>query len=211
MHCCAAGVDKLPEPPNMARRIEEPARVFGMLLALAAFPIATLWLDLDSSAQKSVAHVAISFVVLMVAFRVLGKRELGRLSPFELVTLMLIPEILSTALQGEAPLVPSLAGLSTILFLVLFSSVLKQRLEPAQRAMEASPTLLVCDGQLLQKSMNSERIAPDELFSEMRKQGLQELREVRFAVLESSGNITFVPVERDGRARSTEGNEVGLA
>lgn len=119
----------------------------------------------------------------MLAFRLLGKRELGRLSPFELVTLMIIPEVLSNAVQGEQSLLQSLAGLCTIFGLVLLSSIVSHRFEAAQHVMEASPTLLVLDGRLLEDNLNHERIAPDELFAEMRKQGLDALASVRVAVL----------------------------
>lgn len=192
----------------MRRQVVSPLRVFSLLAALAALPAITLATELDDVARTSVLHVCVSFLVLLAAFRLLGKRELGRLSPFELVTLMLIPEILSNTLQGEGALLSGLAGLCAILFLVLLSSVLAQRFESAQHVMESQPTLLVADGRLIAENMNRERIAPDELYSEMRKQGLDQLAAVRFAVLESSGNITFVPIERDGRARSIEDNDV---
>jgi uncharacterized membrane protein YcaP (DUF421 family) len=188
----------------MPRNIVEPTRMLLLLVGLAILPSWAVVTDPDNTARASVLHVAIGFLVLLAAFRLLGKRELGRLSPFELVTLMLIPEILSNAMQGEAELLPSLAGLCAILFLVLLSSVLSQRFEGVQKVLEADPTLLVADGKLITYNMNKERIAPDELMSEMRKQGLHRLEAVRFAVLESSGNITLVPFERDGLARSSE-------
>jgi len=178
----------------MARRIAQPFKLLALLAALGGYPLALILLGDDDVARRSVAHVAVSFVVLMLAFRLLGKRELGRLSPFELVTLMLIPEILSNSVQGQGSMLTGLAGLAAILFLVLLSSALSQRFEVVQKVMEASPTLLVADGRLLETNMNRERIAPDELHSEMRKQGILSLSQVRFAVLEAGGNITFVPL-----------------
>jgi uncharacterized membrane protein YcaP (DUF421 family) len=180
----------------MRRRIVQPARHLGLLAGLVVLPVAVFVAQADADARNSVLHVLVSFVVLMLAFRLLGKRELSRLSPFELVTLMLIPEILSSTLQGEGSLLQALAGLCTILALVLVTSLLSQRFPAFQHVVEASPTLLVADGALLEKSMNAERIAPDELFSEMRKQGIGDLHDVRFAVLETGGNITFVPRHR---------------
>lgn len=178
----------------MARRIAQPFKLLALLAALGGYPLALILLGDDDVARRSVAHVAVSFAVLMLAFRLLGKRELGRLSPFELVTLMLIPEILSNSVQGQGSMLTGLAGLAAILFLVLLSSALSQRFEVVQKVMEASPTLLVADGRLLETNMNRERIAPDELHSEMRKQGILSLSQVRFAVLEGGGNITFVPL-----------------
>jgi uncharacterized membrane protein YcaP (DUF421 family) len=182
----------LPEPPELRRRVATPGRVAALVLTFAALPVCVLAGAFSNEARGSVVHVAICFAVLMLAFRLMGKRELGRLSPFELVTLMLIPEILSNSVQGQGSLVSALAGLSTILLLVFGTSLLAQRFVSVQRAVESEPTLLVVDGELLEKNMNRERIAPDELFSEMRKQSIEGLAQIRFAVLESSGNITFV-------------------
>jgi uncharacterized membrane protein YcaP (DUF421 family) len=182
----------LPEPPELRRRVVSPGRAAGLVLAFALLPASVLAGVADAEAKSSVLHVAISFVVLLAAFRLMGKRELGRLSPFELVTLMLIPEILSNSLQGHGSLLPSLTGLSTILLLVFATSLLAQRFRGVQRVVEAEPTLLVADGKMLEENMNRERIAPDELFSEMRKQSIARLAQIRFAVLEASGNITFI-------------------
>jgi uncharacterized membrane protein YcaP (DUF421 family) len=198
----------LVDVPPMKRRVVTPWRLTLLLLALAVLPTLVVATRADDAALKSVAHIAISFVALMLAFRIIGKRELSRLSPFELVTLMLIPEILSNSLQGQGSLLASLAGLCTVLFLVVAFSVLSQRFEPIQKLLEAAPTVLVVDGRLLEQNMNRERIAPDELMSEMRKQGLDQLQSVRFAVLESGGNITFVPRDQSRGTPSAEDDGV---
>jgi uncharacterized membrane protein YcaP (DUF421 family) len=174
----------------------QPLRQWGLLLALALPALAALALP-DEQARLSVLHVGLSFCVLLLAFRLLGKRELSRLSPFELVTLMLIPEILSNFVQGQRALLQGIAGLCTVLGLVLFVSLLSQRFATVQRVLEAGPTVLVLDGKMLERAMNWERIAPAELLSEMRKQGLSKLEQVHLAVLESSGNITFIERENE--------------
>src|SRR5678816_2095509 len=117
--------DKVFPAPNLKRRIGAPKHVATVLVLTAALPIAAATGLIEAKgALTSAAHVLAVFVVLMAAFRLLGKRELGRLSPFELVTLMLIPEVLSNTLQGEGSLVSGLTGLSTLLLLVVLSSAL---------------------------------------------------------------------------------------
>lgn len=183
----------LPRPPPLRRRVARPLLLLALIAALAALPTLAAVGVFDRNTQSSVLHVVITFAALLLAFRLIGKRELGRLSPFELVTLMLIPEILSNTVQGQGALVTALAGLSTILLLVLLISVVAQRFERVQKVLESEPTLLVAEGRMLENNMNRERISPEELFGEMRKQGLTQLSEVRWAVLEPSGNVTFVP------------------
>jgi uncharacterized membrane protein YcaP (DUF421 family) len=187
--------------PEMKRRIGAPKHVAIVLILTAALPIAAASGLIEvKDAPTTAIHVLTVFVVLMLAFRLLGKRELGRLSPFELVTLMLIPEVLSNTLQGEGSLLNGLVGLSTLLLLVVATSALAHRFRIFERAVEAEPTILVAHGRIIEKALNVERIVPDELLSEMRKQGLARLDDVQWAVLESSGNITFVPRDRGGPA-----------
>jgi uncharacterized membrane protein YcaP (DUF421 family) len=168
---------------------------FGLTLALPVLALTGVLGQGGGEAPPATTtlRVALIFGTLLLAFRVLGKRELSRLSPFELVTLMLVPEVLSSAIQGEGSLLNGFVALSTLLALVLLTSVLAHRFAPVERVVEAQPTVLVAHGRLVEDALNAERILPDELFSEMHKQGLRSLDQVAWAVLENSGNITFVP------------------
>ncbi|RYZ06140.1 MAG: DUF421 domain-containing protein [Myxococcales bacterium] len=185
-------MDVLPQPPKLKRRFERPGRVLVLVGALALLPTVAVAGGLAPEARGSVLHVLLTFGVLTLAFRVIGKRELSRLSPYELVMLMLIPEILSNSVQGQGSLLTAFSGLCTILLLVVGTSLLSQRFPRVKDVLEAPPTVLVLNGKLVEQAMNSERITPDELYSEMRKQSISGLEELRFAVLESGGNITFV-------------------
>jgi len=203
--------DRPPQPPPIRRRIGSPGRLALALAVTLSLPICAvsgvLGGDSEVPAAVPALRVALVFAALLLAFRVIGKRELGRLSPFELVTLMLIPEVLSSTIQGEGSLVNGLVGLSTLLALVLITSVLAYRFKPVERVIEAQPTVLVAHGKILHRALHSERIVPDELFSEMHKQGLSQLDQVAWAVLENSGNITFIP-ERESQAAAEEGRGV---
>jgi uncharacterized membrane protein YcaP (DUF421 family) len=185
-------MSRLPPDPKMRRRWVNPAQLLAALVALCVIPAVALAGSLGREARSSVIHVAATYALLILGFRLLGKRELSQLSPFDLVTLMLIPEIMSNIVQGEGSLLTGVAGLSAILLLVLATSALSQRFPAVQRVLDASPTLLVADGKLLEANMNRERISPEDLIGEMHKQGIARLEQVRFAILESGGNISFV-------------------
>jgi uncharacterized membrane protein YcaP (DUF421 family) len=175
----------------MQRRFMAP-RTFVVLALLATGPLVAVMGLVSPQASATTLRVALAFAVLLAVFRVMGKRELGRLSPFEFVTLMLVPEIVSEVVQGNGDLSASFIGLSTLFLLVLLTSLLSHRFQTVQRLMESSPTLLVANGQLVELNMNRERIAPDELIAEMHKQGIARLADVQWAVLESGGNISCV-------------------
>ncbi|WP_437720708.1 DUF421 domain-containing protein [Sorangium sp. So ce861] len=143
--------------------------------------------------METVARVAFVYVFLAVAFRVLGKRELSSLSPFELVTLMLIPEIVSQALVREASLANALAGVSTLLVLVFLTSILTHLSPRASKVIDGTPTVLVANGRILEDACNRQRIQPEEIVSEMHKSGLAHLSQVRWAILEADGDLTIIP------------------
>jgi uncharacterized membrane protein YcaP (DUF421 family) len=195
------------EPPQMRRRLVQPLRQLGVLFLLTALPVACLLGTLEEQARRSTLQVIATYFVLLLAFRLLGKRELSRLSPFELVTLMLVPEILSNAVQGQATLLQGLAGLCSLFALVLATSLLSQNVPKVQDLLESAPAVLVVNGRLQEQTMNRERIAPSELLSEMHKQGLVELTQVRFAILEGSGNITFVPTKAQAQPHPSDDAE----
>lgn len=175
----------------MRRRVNAP-QTLAVLLGLCLVPAVAAFVDWSGAAGQTALHVTLAFITLLVLFRVMGKRELSRLSPFELVTLMLVPEIVSQFVQGEGNLSASFVGLCTLFALVLITSLLSHRFTPVQQLMESSPTLLVAGGRLLEANMNRERIAPAELIAEMHKQGIADLQQVSWAILEGSGDITFV-------------------
>jgi uncharacterized membrane protein YcaP (DUF421 family) len=143
--------------------------------------------------MEIVIRVALIYIFLVVALRLMGKREFSQLSPTELVTLLIIPEILTEALSmGETSLTAALIGVTTLLSLVFLTSILAYRLPRLGRLTEGEPILLVQNGFLIPSAMHRERVSPEEILSEMRKAGLERMEQVKWGVLEPDGKISFV-------------------
>jgi uncharacterized membrane protein YcaP (DUF421 family) len=152
--------------------------------------------------MEIVLRIGLIYLFLLVALRLMGKREFGQLSPFELLTLLLIPEILSETLDlGEAALTSALIGVSTLLSLVFLTSVLAYRFPRFGSLTEGEPVVLVQHGFLVPSAMHRERISPQEIRSEMHKAGLERTDQVKWGVLEPDGTISFVPWESTGITR----------
>jgi uncharacterized membrane protein YcaP (DUF421 family) len=190
-------MDALPSPPRIQRRVRvTPEQLIG--LGLLASTIVAGTVREPERVIEVIPRIAAIYLFLMVAFRLLGKRELSVMSPLELITLMIIPEIASGTLSGEGPLLQALAGISALLMMVFFVSALAARFQSIERLTESQPRVLVENGRLCEDALSKERITTDELFAEMHKHGISELSQLSWAVLESSGDIAFVP--RGGRA-----------
>ncbi|MFN2431572.1 MAG: DUF421 domain-containing protein [Gemmatimonadota bacterium] len=158
--------------------------------------------------METVLRVAFVYVLLVVALRILGKREFAQLSPFELVTLLIIPEIVSQSLLREDhSLTNAVVGVSTLLSLVFATSLVSYLSKPVEKVLAGEPAVLVRHGFLVPRSMAVERVPPQEILSEMHKVGLETLAELKWGILETDGTITFVPWERPQpvKARSRKG------
>jgi uncharacterized membrane protein YcaP (DUF421 family) len=149
--------------------------------------------------MDTVLRVAVIYLIVFAGLRVMGKREFGQLSPLELVTLLMIPEIVSQALTGEDYSVTNAAiGVATLLVLVFGTSLLMHRFKKAEDIVAGEPAILVRHGKMLEDAMNVARVTAEEVFGEMHKAGLLRLDQVDWAILEPDGRIAIVPVRKPG-------------
>lgn len=146
--------------------------------------------------MEIVVRVVIIYAVVIAGLRVVGKREFGQLSPAELVTLLIIPEMVSEALtRGDHSLTTAIIGTTTLLSLVFVMSVVMHKYRRVEATISSTPTLLVHEGRFLVDNMNRERISPDEIFAEMHKVGLHALSQVRWVILETDGRLAVIAHE----------------
>lgn len=151
--------------------------------------------------MDSVIRVAFIYAFLWACFRVLGKRELSKMTPFEFVTLLLIPQAFSRALpRDDYSMTNAVVASATLLSLVVLTSAASHRSRRAARVLAASPTVLVRDGAFLDTHLNRERISPDQIFTAMHKVGIDRLASVRWAILEPDGQIAIIPNASDAQA-----------
>lgn len=148
--------------------------------------------------METVIRVLIIYGVILVGLRLLGKREFGELSPLELITLLLIPDLISQGVvASDYSMTNGLIAVTTLFSLVFVTSLLSHRFKRVERLIDGEPTLLVARGKLLTNAMNRERISTDEIYSEMHRTGLERLAQVRWALLETNGRISIVPEDEE--------------
>lgn len=147
--------------------------------------------------METVWRVAFVYLAMWGCFRVIGKRELTRMTPFELVTLLFIPQLFSRALtRQDYSLTNALIGATTLLVLVFATSTLSHRFSGFRAVLQAHPSILVSHGRLVPDALDRERIAVEDIFSAMHKSGIADLASVEWAILEGDGRIAVVG--RDG-------------
>jgi uncharacterized membrane protein YcaP (DUF421 family) len=141
-----------------------------------------------------VVRSVVIFVVVFVLTRVVGRRELSSMEPFDVILLVVIGDLVQQGItQSDDSVTGTLIVLSTIALLTVAISYVNFRFRRLRPLLEGLPIVLVDDGRVIDAHLARERITIDDLLSRARLQGLGSLDEVRWAVLESSGQISFVP------------------
>lgn len=133
------------------------------------------------------------YLLLIFSVRLMGKRQLGEMEPMEFVVSMLIANLAAVPMQETG--IPLLAGAIPILLVLameLFLSVCIFRSVPLRRLLCGKPVILIENGRLLQENMRKTRINPDELTEYLRLQGVVELSQVQYAILETGGALSIL-------------------
>jgi uncharacterized membrane protein YcaP (DUF421 family) len=133
------------------------------------------------------------FVLILLITRAVGRRELSSMEPFDLILLVVIGDLVQ---QGVTQSDYSLTGATTVLVtmavLVVATAWLSYRFARLRPVLEGEPTLLISDGELITRNLRRERMTVDEIRAEARQQSIGSLHDIRYAVLETNGKISFI-------------------
>jgi len=140
-----------------------------------------------------VLRAAVLYVVMVGLMRIVGRRELSSLSPSDLVLLIVLGDAIQQGLtQDDYSVTGAVVAVSTLAVLQVASSYVAYKWPRARTVIEGDPIVLVQDGKLIERNMARQRLGPDDLAEEARTNGIGSLDDVKWAVLEPSGSISFI-------------------
>jgi uncharacterized membrane protein YcaP (DUF421 family) len=151
--------------------------------------------EMGTEAWAIAARSALVYVAVFVGLRLAGKRELGQMTVFDLVVVLLIANAVQNAMVG--PDFSVQGGILAAFVLIALNRVVAQlRLRGALwgRLIEGTPSVLVEDGELIEPHLRREGIERSELEMVVREHGVDSLADVKLAVLETDGSISIVPM-----------------
>ena len=144
-----------------------------------------------------VLRTAFAFVFIYLLTRLIGRRELGKMQAFDLILFVVIGDLIQ---QGITQSDYSVTGLtlvvSTIALLTVFTSWVAFRFPRARPLLEGEPVVIVEDGSVIEGNLRRTRLTLDDVEEEARLQQIASLEEVRWAVFENGGSISFIPRSR---------------
>jgi uncharacterized membrane protein YcaP (DUF421 family) len=143
-----------------------------------------------------ILRAAIVFFLILLLTRVIGRRELSSMEPFDLILLVVIGDLIQQGVtQQDNSITGAALAITTIALLTVAMAFLSAKSRPFRRIVEGAPIVLVSDGQIVERNLRRERLTVHELAAEARLQQVASLDDVRYAVLETSGKISVIPKE----------------
>src|SRR5437899_8321689 len=166
-------------------RFCHPEHVFGMT---------TPWWEI-------ILRTAVVYVVVLVLLRAAGKRELGQMSPVDLVVILVIANAVQNAMTGgDNSLIGGIVAATTLVAMNLVFARIGHRIPLIQHLFEGEPTLLLKDGKVIEKAVRDEHVDLGEIKMAAGGHGIDDFAEISAAYLERDGSISIIP--KGARRRS---------
>ncbi len=145
--------------------------------------------------MESVLRGAAIYVFILLIVRLSGRRTLAQMTPFDLVLILIVAETTQQALLGDDfSIINAIILILTLFTLDIGLSYVKRFSPAVDKWLDGSPTLLVADGKPVAEALQRSRIGMDDVMEAARKvHGLERLDQIKYAVLETAGDISIIP------------------
>lgn len=136
------------------------------------------------------------YITILVVLRVMGKREVGELGVIDVVVFIIMAEVGAIAIEDtEKNLFHAILPILLLLIIQYTSSVISLKSKKFRDIVDGDPSVIIRDGKILEDEMRRQRYNLDDLFQQLREQQIGSIREVTFAFLEPSGNLSVFTEE----------------
>ncbi len=136
----------------------------------------------------------VSYIVLIILIRILGKRSTSKLNSFDWIVTVSIGSIFaSTVLLKDISLFEGCFSIFFLLALQYITTKLIQRYKRARKVVKASPSLLLFKGEFIENNLKRERVLEEEIYAEIRQKGLKSISQIYAIVLETNSKISVIP------------------
>ncbi len=152
-----------------------------------------------------VLRASVMFAAMFLLLRLLGKRELAQMTPFELVLLIVMGDLIQQGVtHNDFSLTGAVLAIGTIAFWTLVMNWISFRFPRAEKILDGEPSVLIRHGELLENNLSRNRMTRSEIEGEMRLAGIARMRDVEWGILETTGKISFIGKDSGGTDRSNE-------
>lgn len=150
-------------------------------------------------------RTAILYSLVVIVMRLMGKRQIGELQPYEFVITIMISDLAALPMQDTK--FPLLLGIIPIITLLLMKTLLSQlqlKSQFARKIIDGEPTILIFKGKINFLGIKKQQINIDELMEEIRLSGYFDLNEIQYAILENNGQLSILPTSQSSNGGGTQ-------
>ncbi|KZL90126.1 DUF421 domain-containing protein [Clostridium magnum] len=134
------------------------------------------------------------YILVITSMRLMGKKQIGELEPFELAIAIMVSELASLPMQDtRIPIMHGIIPIITLLTLQALASILELKSEKLRIFFSGKPSVIINEGKLNIKELEKERFNLNDLMEELRLQGYYNLEDIQYAILETSGQLSIIP------------------
>jgi uncharacterized membrane protein YcaP (DUF421 family) len=140
-----------------------------------------------------VIRAVVAFLLVFLITRIVGRRELGALEPFDLILLVVLGDLIQQGVtQSDYSVTGMTLAVGTIALMTVLVSYLSFRFRRLRPFLDGEPIVMIQDGKVLDRNLERERLTEEELAMEARLQQIDSLEKVEWAILEKGGQISFI-------------------
>lgn len=139
-----------------------------------------------------IVRTIVLYVIVIIVFRLMGKREVGELSLVDFAIYVLIAEVGSLAVEDlDQPFMLSVVPIFVLLIIQYINSVFILKHKQVRDVIDGDPTVIIRDGLIMESEMRKQRYNLDDLFQQLREQGISSIQSISYAFLEQSGKLSI--------------------
>ena len=139
-----------------------------------------------------IVRVSVMYVYALALVRISGKQSLGQLTPMDFIVTLIIGDLFDDVFWADVPILEGMVGFATIILVHIFDTFITSRSKSIYLMIASPARLLIEEGRLVQKSLELERIRPEDVQFELRLKGEEHMRETKEARLEPSGQVSVI-------------------
>lgn len=148
-------------------------------------------------------RTAILYTLVVIVMRIMGKRQIGELQPYEFVITIMISDLASLPMQDTRfPLLLGIIPIITLLFLKVMLSQLELKSQLIRKFVNGEPCIVICKGKINYSVIKKQQINIDEIMEEIRLAGYFDLEEIQYAILENNGQLSILPTSQSSSSGS---------
>lgn len=139
-------------------------------------------------------RVLVLFLIVVISMRIMGKRQIGQLQPFELAVAIMISELAAVPMQNTGiPLIYGITPILTLLFAQIVMSFLTLKSIKARAWLCGKPSILIENGRINQRELQKEMYTLNDLLEQLRIKSVPNISDVEYAILETNGQLSVIP------------------